>query len=39
MIRRLPLGIFALTFLVFLPSLWNGFVDWDDPLNLTENPD
>jgi len=35
----IPLGIFALTFLAFLPSLWNGFVDWDDPLNLTENPD
>jgi tetratricopeptide (TPR) repeat protein len=35
----IPFGIFALTFLAFLPSLWNGFVDWDDPLNLTENPD
>jgi tetratricopeptide (TPR) repeat protein len=34
----IPLGIFLLTFLDFLPSLWNGFVDWDDPLNLLENP-
>jgi Flp pilus assembly protein TadD len=34
----MPLVIFGLTFLAFLPSLWNGFVDWDDPLNLLENP-
>lgn len=35
----LPGGIFGLTILTFLPSLWNGFVDWDDNLNLVENPD
>ena len=33
------MGIFGLTFLAFLASLWNGFVDWDDNLNLVQNPD
>jgi protein O-mannosyl-transferase len=26
------------TFLVFLPVLWNGFVAWDDQINLYDNP-
>ena len=26
-----------MTFLVFLPALWNGFVEWDDQVNLYEN--
>src|SRR5690349_24760603 len=26
------------TFAVFLPSLWNGFVAWDDDKNFLENP-
>jgi Flp pilus assembly protein TadD len=26
------------TFLVFLPALWNGFVAWDDQINLYQNP-
>ncbi len=34
----IPPGIVTVTVLAFLPSLWNGFVDWDDPLNLLENP-
>src|SRR5437867_8948184 len=25
------------TFLVFLPVLWNGFVAWDDQINLYED--
>jgi hypothetical protein len=28
----------VVTFLVFLPVLWNGFVAWDDQANLYENP-
>jgi protein O-mannosyl-transferase len=27
----------VITFLVFAPALWNGFVDWDDNTNLTKN--
>lgn len=33
-----PLALAALTFVVFLPSLWNGFVDLDDLDNLIRNP-
>ncbi len=36
-----PLGailVFALTAYAFWPSLHNGFVSWDDPLNFTDNP-
>jgi len=32
-----PLVIFALTVLVFLPSLQSGFVNWDDDRNFVEN--
>src|SRR5215467_11237771 len=35
----IPLALALLTFLIFLPSLWNGFVQWDDQVNLYENPD
>ncbi|HNW44132.1 MAG TPA: tetratricopeptide repeat protein [Elusimicrobiales bacterium] len=35
---RLPLLVAALTFAVFLPALNNGFLNWDDLQNLTENP-
>jgi hypothetical protein len=28
----------ALTFLVFWPCLWAGFLNWDDPAHLTQNP-
>ena len=31
-------GIAIVTLLAFAPSLQNGFVDWDDDLNLTRNP-
>jgi Tfp pilus assembly protein PilF len=34
-----PFGIALVTVLVFAPALWNGFVDWDDDVNLTRNPD
>jgi Flp pilus assembly protein TadD len=34
-----PLGVALVTVLVFTPALWNGFVDWDDDVNLTRNPD
>src|SRR5579872_697989 len=27
----------AVTFLIYLPSLFNDFVDWDDPLVVTDN--
>ena len=33
----LPILIIALTFIFFLPSLYNGFVDWDDVKLLLEN--
>lgn len=39
--RRWPLwllGILALTFVVYLPSLDNQFTDWDDNFYVTENP-
>lgn len=35
--RGLPVTIALLTGLAFLPSLGNGFVDWDDSRNLLEN--
>ena len=35
--RIIPLALALVTFVVFLPSLWNGFVRWDDHLNLLEN--
>jgi tetratricopeptide (TPR) repeat protein len=31
-------GILALTFAVYLPSLGNGFTNWDDPLYVHDNP-
>jgi protein O-mannosyl-transferase len=33
-----PFSIILLTFVVFLPTLQNGFVNWDDEANLLENP-
>ncbi|PYN82553.1 MAG: hypothetical protein DMD97_00705, partial [Candidatus Rokuibacteriota bacterium] len=36
--RLIPLALALTAFLVFLPALWNGFVEWDDPMNLYENP-
>src|SRR5262245_15187834 len=30
--------VLAITFLVFLPSLPNNFVNWDDDVNVYENP-
>lgn len=35
---RIALAIGAATVAVFSPALWNGFVDWDDPMNFTNNP-
>ena len=32
-----PIALAAVTFLVFSPALMNGFVEWDDQINLTEN--
>ena len=37
--RIIPLALALVAFLVFLPALWNGFVRWDDHLNLLENQD
>jgi Flp pilus assembly protein TadD len=34
-----PVGIALATAVVFLPVLRAGFVNWDDPVNLLENPD
>ena len=31
-------GILTLTFLAYLPSLGNGFTNWDDPLFVLNNP-
>ena len=36
--RFIPYALAAVAFLVFSPALLNGFVDWDDHINLTENP-
>ena len=35
--RIIPPALALVTFLVFLPTLWNGFVAWDDYMNLVEN--
>lgn len=32
-----PVLVAVVTFLVFLPALKNGFVNWDDPANLLDN--
>jgi Tfp pilus assembly protein PilF len=34
----MPFALAALTFLVFSPALLNGFVEWDDQVNLLQNP-
>lgn len=33
----IPVALALITFVVFLPALLNGFVEWDDQVNLTEN--
>src|SRR4029077_18633017 len=35
--KTFPLTIALATLIVFLPALWNGFVDWDDVTNFVEN--
>ncbi|MDX2135996.1 MAG: tetratricopeptide repeat protein [Saprospiraceae bacterium] len=35
---RLALAVTAIAFVCYLPSLSNGFVNWDDDVNLTKNP-
>ena len=32
------IGVLLLTFIVYLPSLGNGFTNWDDPSYVTKNP-
>jgi protein O-mannosyl-transferase len=32
-----PVALALLAFLVFAPALWNGFVEWDDDVNLLRN--
>lgn len=34
----IPLALCLITFVVFSPALWNDFVEWDDQINLYENP-
>jgi tetratricopeptide (TPR) repeat protein len=36
--RIVGAGVAVWTCLVFLPALWNGFVDWDDGRMFLENP-
>ena len=40
--RQIPglalIGVLLLTFIVYLPSLGNGFTNWDDPSYVIENP-
>jgi protein O-mannosyl-transferase len=36
--RIIPPALALVTFLVFLPTLRNGFVAWDDYMNLVDNP-
>lgn len=33
----MPYALAVIALLVFLPSLWNDFVEWDDHINLLEN--
>ncbi len=33
----IPLALALVTFTVFSPALWNGFVEWDDYVNLFNN--
>ncbi len=33
----LPLAVALTTFVVFLPALWNDFVNWDDHINFVNN--
>src|ERR1051325_4303712 len=35
----LPVLIACTTFIVFIPALQNGFVDWDDYQLIVQNPD
>jgi tetratricopeptide (TPR) repeat protein len=35
--RIIPLALVLVAFLVFLPTLWNGFVEWDDQVTLYQN--
>ena len=37
--RVIPWALAAMTLLVFSPALLNGFVEWDDDVNLIGNPD
>ncbi|HZO43495.1 MAG TPA: tetratricopeptide repeat protein [Methylomirabilota bacterium] len=37
--RLIPLALALITFLVFMPALWGGFVAWDDQVNLYDNPE
>jgi len=34
----IPLALSLITLVVFSPGLWNNFVEWDDQINLYENP-
>jgi Tfp pilus assembly protein PilF len=34
----IPLALSLITLVVFSPVLWNDFVEWDDQMNLYENP-
>jgi hypothetical protein len=34
----LPVIVMTATFVAFLPALRAGFLDWDDDVNLLENP-
>jgi protein O-mannosyl-transferase len=34
----IPLALAAVTLIVFAPALLNGFVKWDDDINLSDNP-
>ncbi len=36
--RAIPLAVSLVTFAVFAPALWNHFVEWDDHMNLFNNP-
>lgn len=36
-VGTIPVALALITFVVFLPALLNGFVEWDDQVNLTEN--
>lgn len=37
-VRLATFSLFFTTFIVYIPALWNGFINWDDDAYVYENP-